>query len=105
MATAGYLITRAAERPPILALTTAIVAVRFFGLLAPIARYLERLRSARPRPAPRALADRSTNGIEPLAPAQLESYRQGELLDRMVGDVDALQGLHLRGSARRSLRR
>src|SRR4029453_1782437 len=35
--------------------------------------------------------------IEPLAPAQLEGYRHGELLDRMVGDVDALQGLYLRG--------
>ena len=32
MATAGYLISRAAERPPILSLTVAIVAVRFFGL-------------------------------------------------------------------------
>src|SRR5205809_3701149 len=32
MATAGYLISRAAERPAILSLTMAIVAVRFFGL-------------------------------------------------------------------------
>ena len=31
MATAGYLISRAAERPPILSLTVAIVGVRFFG--------------------------------------------------------------------------
>jgi thiol reductant ABC exporter CydC subunit len=98
MATAGYLISRAAEQPPILALTTAIVAVRFFGLARPLARYLERLAShdlallslARIR---RRFYDR----IEPLAPAQLEGYRHGELLDRMVGDVDALQGLYLRG--------
>ena len=32
MATAGYLISRAAERPAILSLTVAIVGVRFFGL-------------------------------------------------------------------------
>jgi len=34
--------------------------------------------------------------IEPLAPAQLEGYRHGDLLARMVADVDALQNLHLR---------
>jgi thiol reductant ABC exporter CydC subunit len=35
--------------------------------------------------------------IEPLAPAGLEEYRDGDLLARMVADVDALQGLYLRG--------
>ncbi|MGN6167341.1 MAG: thiol reductant ABC exporter subunit CydC, partial [Solirubrobacteraceae bacterium] len=35
--------------------------------------------------------------IEPLAPAQLDSYRNGDLLSRMVADVDALQNLYLRG--------
>ena len=38
-------ISRAAERPPILSLTVAIVAVRFFGLARPLARYLDRLAS------------------------------------------------------------
>ena len=98
MATAGYLISRAAEQPAILSLTTAIVAVRFFGIARPIARYLERLASH--DLALRSLARvraRFYERIEPLAPAQLEGYRHGELLDRMVGDVDALQGLYLRG--------
>ena len=98
MATAGYLISRAAEQPPILALTTTIVAVRFFGLARPLARYLERLASH--DLALRSLARirrRFYERIEPLAPAQLEGYRNGELLDRMVGDVDALQNLYLRG--------
>src|SRR6476659_3377239 len=45
MTTAGYLISRAAEHPPILELTTVIVAVRFFALGRPLARYLERLSS------------------------------------------------------------
>ena len=45
MATAGYLISRAAEQPPILSLTVTIVAVRFFGLARPLSRYLERLAS------------------------------------------------------------
>ncbi len=35
--------------------------------------------------------------IEPLAPAELDCYRKGDLLSRMVADVDALQNLYLRG--------
>jgi ATP-binding cassette, subfamily C, bacterial CydC len=100
MSTAGYLISRAAERPEVLSLTVAIVAVRFFGLARPIVRYLERL-SAHDL-ALRALARarvRAYEHIEPLAPAQLEGYRRGDLLARMVADVDALQNLHLRAAA------
>jgi thiol reductant ABC exporter CydC subunit len=98
MTAAGYLISRAAEQPPILALTVTIVAVRFFGLARPLARYLERISSH--DVALRSLVrirSRFYERIEPLAPAQLEGYRGGELLNRMVGDVDALQGLYPRG--------
>ena len=98
MATAGYLIARAAERPAVLSLTTAIVAVRFFGLGRPVARYLERL--AAHDVAFRLLARirvRFYERIEPLAPAELDAYRKGDLLARMVGDVDALQSVYLRG--------
>ncbi len=98
MATAGYLISRAAERPAILSLTTAIVAVRFFGLARPLARYADRLYSH--DLALRALGrirSRFYERIEPLAPAGLQEFRQGDLMSRMVGDVDALQGLYLRG--------
>jgi thiol reductant ABC exporter CydC subunit len=97
MTAAGYLISRAAEHPPILSLTTTIVAVRFFGLGRPLARYFDRLASH--DLALRALGTirrRFYERIEPLAPAELEGYRRGELLGRMVGDVDALQGLYLR---------
>jgi len=98
MTAAGYLISRAAEQPPILSLTVTIVAVRFFGLARPIARYLERIASH--DVALRALGrirTRFYERIEPLAPGQLEGYRRGELLGRMVGDVDSLQGLYVRG--------
>ena len=98
MATAGYLISRAAERPAILSLTVAIVGVRFFGLARPIARYLERLTSH--DVAFRALGQarhRVYERIEPLAPAELRDDRQGDLLSRLVADVDSLQNLHLRG--------
>ena len=98
MATAGYLISRAAERPAVLSLTIAIVMVRFFGLARPIARYTERLWSH--DLALRALGHvraRFYTGIEPLAPAGLQAYRRGDLMSRMIDDVDALQGLYLRG--------
>ena len=97
MATAGYLISRAAERPAVLSLMVAIVAVQFFGLGRPVLRYLERLRSH--DVALRVLGGVRTRvyeRIEPLAPAQLDSYRRGDLLSRMVADVDAQQNLYLR---------
>ena len=98
LATAGYLISRAAEQPPILSLTVTIVLVRFLGLGRPIARYADRLAShdLALRGLGRVRA-RVYERIEPLAPGQLEGYRRGDLLARMVGDVDALQGLYVRG--------
>jgi ATP-binding cassette, subfamily C, bacterial CydC len=100
MTTAGYLISRAAEHPEILSLTIVIVGVRFFGIGRPLLRYVDRLVSH--DMALRALGRLRSSfyeRIEPLAPAQLEEFRHGELLSRMVGDVDALQGLYLRGLA------
>jgi ATP-binding cassette subfamily C protein CydC len=94
---AGYLICRAAEQPPILSLTTIMVAVRVAALTRPGARYAERLSSH--DLAFRALGhlrERVFAGIEPLAPAGLEAYRDGELLSRMVADIDQLQDVALR---------
>jgi thiol reductant ABC exporter CydC subunit len=98
MATAGYLISRAAEQPPILSLGVTIVVVQFFGLGRPVIRYFERLTSH--DVALRVLGGVRTSfyqRIEPLAPAQLDAYRKGDLLSRMVADVDAQQNLYLRG--------
>jgi thiol reductant ABC exporter CydC subunit len=100
MTSAGYLISRAAEHPAILSLTTTIVAVRFFGLARPLARYLERLASH--DLALRALGRvraRVYERLEPLAPAELETYRRGDLVARMVRDVDELQAVYVRGLA------
>ena len=98
MSVAGYLISRAAEQPAVLSLTVAIVGVRFFGLGRPIVRYLDRLASH--DLAFRVLGRvrvRVYERLEPLAPAELEVYRHGDLLSRVVADVDALQFLYLRG--------
>ncbi len=98
MATAGYLISRAAEQPPILALTTIVVVIRFLALARPLTRYLERLAShdLALRGLGRVRA-RVYERIEPLAPGELDAFRRGDLVQRMVGDVDALQGLTVRG--------
>ena len=98
MATAGYLISRASERPAVLSLMVTIVAVRFFGLGRPIVRYAEKLSSH--DLALRVLGRVRTTvyaRIEPLAPTRLDGYRRGDLLSRMVADVDAIQNLYLRG--------
>jgi thiol reductant ABC exporter CydC subunit len=95
---AGYLISRSAEHPPVLELTVAIVAVRACGLTKPVARYFERLTSH--DLAFRVLASMRVSfyrRLEPLIPARMQGHRQGELLARMVGDVDATQNLFLRG--------
>jgi ATP-binding cassette, subfamily C, bacterial CydC len=100
MTTAGLLISRAAELPPILSLTTLIVIVRFLALARPLARYLERLVShdLALRSLGRIRATVYTR-IEPLAPGELDAFRRGDLVSRLVADVDALQGLVLRGLA------
>ncbi|NYJ08256.1 thiol reductant ABC exporter subunit CydC [Petropleomorpha daqingensis] len=96
-ATAGWLISRAAQHPDIAALAVAVVAVRFFGIGRGVARYAERLLSH--DAAMRSLADvrpRVFARLVPLTPAALP-LRSGDLLARVVGDVDAVQDLLVRG--------
>lgn len=88
-ATAGWLIARAAQHPPVLMLMVAIVGVRTFGLARPALRYAERLVSH--DVALRMLADtraRVYDILVPLAPARL-GRRRGDLLAAVVDDVDA----------------
>lgn len=97
LATAAWLITRAAEQPPILYLSMAVVGVRAFALGRSAFRYLERLTSH--DAAFRQLAELRVGvfaRIIPLAPAGLAHTRRGELLSRLVRDVDELQDLPLR---------
>jgi thiol reductant ABC exporter CydC subunit len=98
MSLAGYVISRAAEHPPILSLTVAIVAVRVCGIGKPVTRYFERLE--RHDLAFRVLARMRVGfyrKIEPLVPGRLPELRGGDLLAAMVGDIDALQNLFLLG--------
>lgn len=97
MATSSYLLARAALHPPILDLMVTIVGVRFFGITRAVFRYLERLISHdltfRVLSRLRVLVYQR---IEPLAPAKLIDFRSGDLLSRIVGDVEVQQNLFLR---------
>lgn len=91
MATAAWLISRAALHPPVLHLMVAIVAVRAFGISRGVLRYVERLagHDAALR-ALGALRVRLFTEVERLAPAGLAAYRRADLVQRLVGDVDAV---------------
>lgn len=97
LAASSYLITRAAEQPPILYLSIAVVGVRAFALARAFFRYLERLSSH--DAAFRQLAVVRTElyrRLVRIAPAGLGRTNRGDLLSRVIGDVDTLQDLPLR---------
>ncbi len=89
MATSGWLITRASQRPPVLSLSIAIGAVQAFSLAKGIARYLERI---------------SAHGVSlellgklrlhlfdvlvPLVPGGLGTNSSGEVLSSFVSDTE-----------------
>ncbi len=97
LATSAWLISRAAQHPSVQVLAVAVVGVRFFGLSRGLFRYAERLVGH--DAAFRVLADLRVavySGLERLAPAGLPAFRSGDLLARLVDDVDVLQDLMLR---------
>ena len=97
LATSAYLITRAAEQPPILYLSMAVVGVRAFALGRAVFRYLERLAShdAAFRQLEVVRVD-LLRRLLPLAPDGLGAKKRGSLLSALVSDVDELQNLPLR---------
>ncbi|QCX77735.1 ATP-binding/permease protein CydD [Streptomyces sp. YIM 121038] len=97
MATSGWLISRASEQPPVMYLMIAVTATRAFGIGRACFRYAERLVSH--DAVLRMLADMRVTvfrRLERLAPAGLRGTRRGDLLSRLVADVDALQDYWLR---------
>ncbi len=100
LATAGFLLARASLHPNIVAISVAVVAVRGLSVGRGVFRYVERL--AGHDAAFRVLADvrvRVYRRLARLAPAGLAEFRSGDLLARLVSDVDATQDLFLRGLA------
>ena len=100
LATSGFLLARASQHPNILAIALAVVAVRGLSVGRGVFRYAERLASH--DVAFRILVDirvRAFQRLERLAPAGLRTLRPGDVLARLVSDVDATQEVFLRGVA------
>jgi ATP-binding cassette, subfamily C, bacterial CydC len=100
LAVSGFLLARASEHPNIVAISIAVVAVRALGIGRGVFRYAERLGSH--DVAFRILADVRVaiyRRLERLAPSGLAAFRSGDLLARLISDVDSIQDLFIRGLA------
>ncbi|MET8868920.1 thiol reductant ABC exporter subunit CydC, partial [Nonomuraea sp. NPDC004580] len=94
IAAAAWLITRAAEQPPLAALSVAIVATRAFATGKGVFRYAERLTGH--DVALRAQAGTREDLYEALIPPQRPRHGGADLLSRMVDDTEAVQDLLVR---------
>ena len=96
-ASSGYLISKAALEVPLYALTVMIALLKLFGFTKALSRYGERYFSHRATFTMLAnLRVSIYEKLEPLAPGIFSRYRSGDLLSRIVGDVESLQNFFLR---------
>ncbi len=98
LGTAAYLIAAAAIVPFLVLLTLPIYIVRFMGVSRAASRYAERLVAH--HVTFRLLAQLRVwaySRLELLAPARLLTYRSGDMLTRLVADIEELQNVYLRG--------
>jgi thiol reductant ABC exporter CydC subunit len=97
LATSAWLISRSAQHPPVLYLMIPVAAVQAFGIGRGVFRYAERL--AGHDAALRVLARLRVSAydrLERLAPAGVAVFRSGDLISRLVSDVDSLTDRWLR---------
>ncbi len=95
--TSAWLISTTALHPSIAAIAVAVTGVRFFGITRGLFRYLERLVAH--EVTFRLLARLRVwffRAVEPLAPARLAGTRSGDLLARVVADVENLEHIYVR---------
>ena len=93
----AWLLASAALQPGLTYLSLAIVGVRFFGVSRAVCRYFERYTAHR-------MAFQGLYGLrvwfyahlEPLAPAILKRFGSGDMLGRIMGDIEVLQFFYLR---------
>lgn len=91
----AWLLSTAAERPPLTVLSVAVVLVRALGICRGLARYLERL--ATHSAALHDVTEVRARVYARLARVEpLRAFRGGDLLTRLVTDVDAVQDLIVR---------
>ncbi len=94
MGVSGWMLSRAAEHPPVLYLLAASVGVRFFGIGRGVGRYFERLTG-------HDLALRMQSGLRELTFTSLSrttllGRRYGDLLVRVTADVEGIVDLVVR---------
>ncbi|GAA2189263.1 thiol reductant ABC exporter subunit CydC [Micromonospora lupini] len=94
MATATWLLMSAAGRPPLDRLTVAIVAVRALAISRGVFRYTERL--AGHDAVLRMITDVRARVFATLTARRDAQHRSGDVLSRLVSDVEAVQDLLLR---------
>lgn len=96
-AASGYMISKAALVPPINTLTIMIAVVKLLGIARAASRYAERYFSHRATFTILSnLRVSFYEKLEPLAPGIFQKFRSGDLLSRIVGDVESLQNFFLR---------
>ncbi|HLR62275.1 MAG TPA: thiol reductant ABC exporter subunit CydC [Lentibacillus sp.] len=96
-AASGYLISKSALIPPFYTLIILTSAVKLLGITKAFARYAERYFSHRATFTILSnLRVAFFSKLEPLAPGIFQKYRSGDLLSRIVGDVETLQNFFLR---------
>ncbi|MGC4878075.1 thiol reductant ABC exporter subunit CydC [Micromonospora sp. DT43] len=94
MATATWLLMSAAGQPPLDRLTVAIVAVRALAISRGVFRYTERL--AGHDAVLRMITDVRARVFATLTARRDAQHRSGDVLSRLVSDVEAVQDLLLR---------
>ena len=97
LSVSSWLLASAALQPGITYLSLAIVGVRFFGISRAVCRYFERYTSHK-------MAFQGLYGLrvwfytylEPLAPAIFKRWGAGDMLNRIMADIEVLQFFYLR---------
>ncbi len=96
MGTAAFIIAAAALHPALGSLMVPITGVRFFGISRGVFRYAERITSH--NTTFKLLARLRVwfyEKLEPLAPARLARYRRGDLMSRIVSDIETLDHFYV----------
>ena len=97
LTTSTWLITKASEHPILVVLSLAIVGVRFFGIGRAICRYGERYVShSMAFQGLYELRIAFFKRLEPLVPRIFQSMKMGDLLGRIMADIETLQFFYLR---------
>lgn len=97
LGTSAFLIASAALHPSIADLQVAIVGVRFFGISRAAFRYLERLvsHSVNLHVLSR-IREWFYNRLESSPPREINTYKAGDLFNRVMGDLETLENFYVR---------